>query len=72
MKMQKGKGGRGGKKGGNKKKVPTPVPVTPPEPLRIEYKVERVKWSNVQDCKVWSQISDPPTTAVQTVTTAPL
>jgi len=67
-----GKGGRGGKKGGNKKKVPTPVPVTPPEPLRIEYKVERVKWSNVQDCKVWSQISDPPTTAVQTVTTAPL
>jgi len=68
-----GKGGKGGKKGGaNKKKVPTPVPVTPPEPLRMEYKVERVKWNNIQDCRVWSQTSDVPTTANQTITTAPL
>ena len=69
-----GKGGKGGKKGGKSKKVPTPVPVTPPEPLRMEHKVVRVKWNNTQDCKVWSQAasSDLPTTTNQTITTAPL
>lgn len=66
------KGGKGGKKGGNKKKVATPVPVTPPEPLRMEYKLERVRWKNLQDCKVWCQTGDGATTTNQTITSAPL
>lgn len=50
------KGGAKGKKGGGKKKAPvTPVPVTPPEPLRMEYKVERVKWSSIEECREWNK-----------------
>jgi len=71
--------GKGGKKGGNKgagtksKKVPTPLPVTPPEPLRLEYKMERVKWNSFQDCQAWSQASaEVSVTANQSITTAPL
>ena len=52
----KGKGG--GKKVaaavGKKKAVATPVPVTPPEPLRLEFKLERVSWRSVEECRNWN------------------
>ena len=52
----KGKGGKKGPAaagGAKKKAVATPVPTTPPEPLRLESKMERVKWGSVEECKRW-------------------
>lgn len=63
-----GKGGKNSKKGG-KKKVATPVPVVAPEPLRMEYQINIVKWNNVQDCRTWNQVSEVPNTTNETINT---